>query len=184
MSMKHAQAENPGFAFRTLNLTGHYLGEKSFLLDNQIYRGQVGYRVITVFESKSGQHYLIDRGWISAGTDRGVLPRPGFPANEITVLSVIWPNLGLVPLLKDSALEKSWPKRIQRANMERMQNIVGVPVFPYLLRLETLQAGVFTVLNPQVAFFAERHTAYAVQWFGLALTLFVGLIILVRKQDK
>jgi len=184
LGMQYDQAENPEFAFRTLRLSGVYLGEKSFLLDNQIFRMQVGYRVITVFKSRSGQNYLIDRGWIPAGTDRTVLPHPEFPDHEITLLGIIWPNLGLVPLLSDSVLDEGWPKRIQRANMDRMEKLAGVTVFPYLLRLEAFQAGVFTVLNRQVDFSAERHTAYAVQWFGLALILLAGLIILGRKQGK
>lgn len=180
--MKYVKDKNPEIAFRSLNLTGRYLGEKTFLLDNQTYKTRVGYRVITVFESNTEQYYLIDRGWIPAGTSRADLPHPEVHSNEVMLQGVVWPNLGLVPLLKDSALDTTWPKRIQRINMERLQKIMGVQVFPYLLRLEARQAGSFVVQIRQVSFSAERHTAYAVQWFGLAITLLIGLIILVRKQ--
>ncbi len=184
VEMTGGEAGKPVFAFRTIELTGRYSPGKSFLLDNQIYRSRVGYRVVSLFESKSYMHYLVDRGWIAADANRSIVPSPDYPDGEVRILAIIWPNLGLVPVLKESALEGAWPKRIQRLNFERIQSATGLKVFPYLLRLEPAQPGVFTVLSRTVRFSADRHIAYAVQWFGLALTLVVGLVVLVRKQGK
>ena len=182
--LQEGAAGKPVFAFRTIELTGKYAQGKSFLLDNQIYKTRVGYRVIGLFESDSDTHYLVDRGWIAADTNRNVLPGPEYPDGEVTIFGMVWPNLGLVPVLKKSALDESWPKRIQRVDIELMQSVAGIKIFPYLLRLEPSQPGAFTVLSRKVRFSADRHTAYAVQWFGLAFTLVAGLIILVRKHGK
>lgn len=173
-----------GLAFRQLVLTGTYARARTFLIDNQIYKGRFGYRAITLFTSAAGDKYLVDRGWLAGSKERSVLPKIETPNAQISIQSVIWPNLGLVPLLESNPPEAGWPKRIQRVDLELMQSVLEIEAFPMLLRLEKFQPGVLTVVTQQVSFSADRHTGYAVQWFGLAITLFAGLIILYRRQRK
>src|SRR5262245_36091417 len=51
--------------------SGHYDARHQILLDNMTHDGQVGYRVLTPFETNSGDTVLVDRGWIPAGQTRG-----------------------------------------------------------------------------------------------------------------
>ncbi|MBV1907280.1 MAG: SURF1 family protein [Pseudomonadales bacterium] len=171
-------------AFRQLRLRGQYLPGRNFLIDNQLYKGQPGYRLVSAFRSAMGNNYLVDRGWLAAEADRSNLPVLVTPEEDISILNVIWPNLGLVPLLKDLPEVDGWPKRIQRVDLAHMQDMLGLSVFPNLLRLEKLQPGVLIVLTQNISFSGEKHTGYAVQWFGLAITLLVGLIVLYRKKNQ
>ena len=70
--------------WKRVNLVGYYLDDH-VLLDNQMARGRVGYRVFTPFRMTDGTSALIERGWIPMGQTREVVPVFSTPLSKVFV---------------------------------------------------------------------------------------------------
>lgn len=164
--------------FQRVRLTGQY-DPDFFLVDNQVRASAPGYEVISVFRGDDGHRWLVNRGFVPGDPARRTLPKVPTPAGRLTVVGVIWPDLGLMPMFgggegRDNWSE-GWPKVVQRMEVERMAASVDAAAVE--IRLEPDQPGVLTPPLMQMNMPAAKHTAYAVQWFGLAAALVVGYVV-------
>jgi len=169
--------------FQRLKLKGRYEPGRYFLLDNQTRQGAVGYAVISSFVEEDGRRWLINRGFIKGDPRRQRLPEVVTAAGEVSLIGVLWPEVGLLPIFSEDEWADGWPKRIQRLELERMagelENSVAREV-----RLEVGQAGAYTAPVLVMNMPAEKHTGYAVQWFGLGIALTAGYVIFgFRRHD-
>jgi len=162
--------------YARVRLDGHYDNEAQYLLDNQIREGQVGYWTITRFVATDGRSWLVNRGWVAAGSRREILPDITISEDPVTIVAVIWPDTGLPPLLAEDKWDQDWPLRIQRLNIARMaaqlESTEAVE-----LRLEEGQPGVLAPAPLLIHVRASKNIGYAVQWFGLAAVLTIGFIV-------
>lgn len=162
--------------FLRVRLEGRYRVREHYLVDNRVRDGRPGYWVVSRFEADDGRVFLVNRGWLAAPQRRGDLPRVPTPAAPLSLEGVVWPDLGLPPLLAPDPWPERWPKRVQRLEVARMA-AEGERVVPAEVRLEGGQPGVFEPAPVAVDFAAERHRGYAVQWFALAAVLSVGYVV-------
>ena len=100
---------------------------------------------------------------------------------HVTLTGIVWPALGLIPLLADDVWPETWPKRVQRMNIVRMaatlDNTTAVEI-----RLEAGQPGVLHPVRHYTGLGPERHLGYAAQWFGLAVVLIIGYVFFGLKR--
>lgn len=170
--------------YRKIELMGHFLNEKTFLLDNQIYEGQVGYHVLVPFQWKPKHWILVNRGWIKAPNNR----------NERPIVEPIFESLNLIgtlriptanPMIK-SMLESgniTWPLRIQKIDLNALTTLVGHKSGPYVFFLEAESPAVLTpVPLPETWLTPERHYGYAAQWFLLAIAWLVIMICIAKRK--
>ncbi|MEZ7818853.1 MAG: surfeit locus 1 family protein [Candidatus Azotimanducaceae bacterium] len=166
--------------FQTIRLTGRYQ-PNYFLLDNQINNGQVGYWVIQVFLDELNGRFLLNRGFIAGSTDRGVSPSVTVPEGRLSLVATVWPDLGLIPILVDSAWSEGWPKQVQRLEIDRMAKLADA--YPVELRLEAGQPGVLVAAPFAQGFSDAKHKGYALTWFGLSITLLLGFVLFGFKRS-
>ena len=169
-------------AFQRLRIKGRFEREKTFLVDNQVYRGRPGYWVVTSFIADDGTRWLVNRGWTPASETRAQLPEVRTPTGPVELVAVAWPDTGLLPLLAEDAWGESWPKRVQRFDIAEMTRLLG-DVEPVELRLEAGQPGGLVPVSLDADFQPSRHLGYAVQWFGLGLALTTGFVIYGFKRN-
>jgi surfeit locus 1 family protein len=156
--------------FQALRLSGRYHPE-IFLLDNQVSNGNVGFWVYQVFSDHVHGRLLINRGFVaSAGRDS--LPSIQTPTTDISMIATAWPQLGLIPVWGNQQWSASWPKVIQRANVDRMAQMADT--WPVELRLEPGQPSVLEPAPFASRLTDDKHRGYAVTWFGLAVVLVLG----------
>ena len=67
-------ADLESWRYRRVRLSGEWLGERQFLLDNQVLDRQVGFNVLTPLVLDDGRTVLVDRGWVALGLRREDLP--------------------------------------------------------------------------------------------------------------
>jgi surfeit locus 1 family protein len=182
-----ALPEEGDIHYYPVKLKGHYDNLHTILLDNKIYAHRVGYEVVTPFISdKNAQIVLVNRGWIPAGTDRAVLPI--IPAATDTyIVGNIYISPGK-PFTLEHTLEAKevWPLRMQALDIPQIQNRLKKPLYPYLVLLSSTdtQQGFVRDWKP-ISTAAEKHTAYAVQWFSFAAILVILFFVLqIRKHEK
>lgn len=169
-------------AFAPVTLRGRYVEGRSYLVDNQIVDGEVGYIVVTVFETDSNARYLVNRGFLPAPRVREDLPTFDSPQGEVTISALAWPELGLPPIWQENEWSGAYPRRIQRLDIPKLAAVEGA--VRWQLRLEHGQPGGLTPTSLAVDFNPARHTGYAVQWFGLASALLIGFVIFGRLGGR
>ena len=173
--------------FMPVQFQGRHLVDRQFLLDNQVVNGQVGYRVLTPVEHQaSGRTVLLERGWISRGETRAGLPdvETGLPAGQVTIRGHVYVPYGegyRLGVIDEGRTE--WPRVIQYLDFEAIGERLGRHVEPLTVRLdEDAPHGFARDWRPVLPMGPERHLAYAVQWFGLALALIVIALIVVYRR--
>jgi cytochrome oxidase assembly protein ShyY1 len=164
-----------------VRVSGSYLGDRGYWLDEQSNHGRIGVHAVGVF-AVDGQSdlLLVDRGWVAwnhaLGTAPSVPPLPVGPT-EVAGLYAPFPSGGL--RLGGNALPKQsrWPKLTLFLDRDAIRADLGRPVAPRLLLQDADNAsGMVREWTPQVMR-PERHEAYAFTWFGfVAVTLAIFVI--------
>lgn len=177
-------AEVEALHTRTVQLTGHYLPERSFFLDNQMEQGQAGFHVLTPFQLKGqASVILVNRGWVAGFTDHQQLPVIDTGTGEQTVTGMLWHQSKTGFQLGEP--DQEWREVQQVVDFDYLQKHFPHPLVPRaILKLDPAvkQDGFFRhwdVPAGQV----EKHLSYAYQWFGFALaSLLIGLYQMVEKR--
>ena len=166
--------------FQRVRLQGNYAAEV-FLVDNQVNGGKAGYWVVQGFDDRaSGRRYLVNRGYVQAPLARSELPETPAPDGPVEVVGAVWPFTGLIPVLDEDVWADGWPKRVQRLDVARMA--VHVDAEPYEIRLEPGQPGVAVAAPFAQVLSDAKHRGYAATWFGLAIALVIGYLVLGFKS--
>ncbi len=176
-----ATQENLNIPFQRVRIEGKFTQEV-FLLDNQIYAGKVGYWIIQAFEDNRGVKLLTNRGFIPAAPAREKLPEIVTPSVKVSLVGIVWPSMGLIPLLDEDVLALGWPKRIQRLDLEKMAGLTAALAIE--IRLDGGQTWV-TQPAPDARLLTDaKHRGYAVTWFGLAIALSVLYLMVGFRREN
>lgn len=160
--------------FRQVSLTGQYITQNTFLLQNRFYHDQLGYEVITPIRlPNQKKQLLVDRGWIPQSPQwinkaTTPIPTPQTIKGYIKLQNTYQFTLG------KNILDVTFPVYMQKIDINELQHITHEEYYPFILRLNPqsdqgfVRDWVITTVLP------ERHLAYAVQWFGLMITLVIA----------
>jgi cytochrome oxidase assembly protein ShyY1 len=169
-------------AYAPVQLSGHFLPEAYFLLDNQVRGGQFGYEVLGVLQlDGDGGTVVVNRGWIAGDASRQSLPSAPVVEAPVTVTGHVYVAPGKPFLLAEQQFDAGWPKRIQAVEMDKLAAAIAPlqrgDTFPYMVRIDAGEIGALSVDWQVVNMSPQKHQAYAAQWFAMAAVLF-GFYIL------
>lgn len=154
--------------YRQIRITGYYLNERQFLLDNRIMTdaagvARVGYHVITPFVTDAGT-LLVDRGWVPVGEDRARLPDVSVDTGERNVTgTVILPERGFRLGSIDS--DWNWPRLIQFVDYELLAQRLDSRLYHAVIVLAPAREDGFAYNWKPEQDGPRQHYSYAVQWF-------------------
>lgn len=159
-----------------------WLAPYSWLLDNQIVEGQVGYDVIVPVQAEGlNQLLLVNLGWVAGGHDRGQLPFIDIP-EHIRLEGLLRTEVSGLMLLGQNVEETgSWPMRIQQVDYDELARISGLNLLPVLLYQQ--QNTEFISHYQPVVLPPEKHRGYALQWFLLAVAV-IGVALAAAHQGR
>lgn len=172
-------------SFRHAEAFGRYDVGRQLLLDNQIRDGRAGYQVLTplVIPGRA-EALLVDRGWVPQGATRQDLPDLRFDAGAGRVVGTLYVPLAEGYRMGDlDAGQQGWPRVIQYLDFEAISSRLGYPVAPFVLRLDTDEPHGYRRDWAPIALTPDRHVAYAVQWFAMALAILSLYVILNLKRS-
>lgn len=165
--------------------TARFLPTPRLWLDNQRRGQQVGMRLYCAAQPASGAPLLVDLGWLPVGGDRA-LPAAACPQGEQTLAGLLVPppsvglrlGPGLVPQAGDWLATRIEPAAVSAAWS------LPVTLAPRVLRLDpALPLGHERDLELHANTLPpEKHRGYALQWFGLAATTAVLLLVLNLRR--
>jgi len=158
--------------------SGRFDVEHQIYLDNQIHNGVTGYTVFTPMWLSDFKTILVNRGWVPLGKSRSILPEApidsrvrhihGFIANA--------PSSG-IKLSDNANTYKSWPAVLQYIDIKEIGKKIASELMPVILVMNREKETTLKPLPVNISMRSEKHTAYAFQWFGLSLALFIIYIV-------
>ena len=181
----NARDDLENIEFRRLIVNGEYDLEHSFYVDNELHRGEAGYLILTPFRlAGSEQIILVDRGWVSMGDSRQILPALKQAKVESPITGVAsFPDYSGFRL-GELSLSGQWPRVIPYIDIEALQTQFSPQLLPLVLRLAPDQPGHYIRAWKPVWLDPEKSRAYAVQWFSFALIALIFFVVLnLRKVE-
>lgn len=171
--------------YQKVRVQGQFLADQQLLLDNRTYHGRAGYQVITPMRLNDRRIVLINRGWIPQTAQRSELPRIATPGGEISLTGQVKLDTGGGFSLGESGIKgTAWPRRIQRLEMNELQELLGQNLLP-LLVLEDPSGPAGYVRDWYIRKITpEKSTSYAMQWFALALALMIIYFAVNTKRNE
>ncbi len=171
--------------FRKTAVSGVYDQQHQYLIDNQIVHGQVGYFVMTpLILDGMNKAVLVNRGWVALNRQRSELPDLSISAEKVSITGRInhFPVVG-IQLPGAEIPTEGWPSVVQVVDTNILTEKLGYPLFPFQIELDAdLENGYLRDWKENKVIPPEKHIAYAIQWFGLAVTLTVLIIWLSSKK--
>ena len=180
-------ADAAALRFRRALLAGRYDAAHQFLLDNRTHDGVAGYEVYTPLRSTADATVvLVNRGWVAAGPRRDRLPDIGVMPDRREVGGTLELPRAHTFLLGEAGYEgDAWPRVVQRIEPARIAALLDAPVAAVALRLDPAAPdGFLREWTPHLGISPERHRAYAFQWFALATTLAIIVVVLLRRTRR
>lgn len=172
--------------YKPTKLRGQFQHQYTFLLDNQIFEGKVGYHVLTVFqtgvEEEDNTAVLVNRGWIPIGSSRNAKPEIPTPQSHNSGVVINgYLNKGYTnPLIKNplESPEIQWPLSVQTIDFNLFSNLINQKLLPGIVVLESPhELPLQPIPAPNTWLTPERHYGYAVQWYSLAGLLWLLILI-------
>jgi surfeit locus 1 family protein len=163
-------------AYLPVILSGEFLPDQYFLLDNRIYGGSFGYEVLGIVRlDNTDELVLVNRGWVAGDPARLEMPSVAPVAGNVELAGHVYVAPGAPYLLAEQQLDGDWPKLLQAVEMEKilpqLEPLSDGRKFPYSIRIDRGEPGALAVDWQVINVSPDKHRAYAAQWFTMALVL-------------
>jgi surfeit locus 1 family protein len=181
LAIAAAPAGSGTLAFKRLAAKGEFVPRYTVLLDNKVYRGRVGYFVVTPLRlSGSAMHVLVNRGWVAAGARREDIPEVSTPAGEVSVEGY---GLEHAPRVFSAGGGRPEGRVWQGLAFEDFAQWSGLALQPVFLEQRSNAADGLVRDWPAPDFGIEKHTSYSIQWYLIsALSVALFLILSVQRD--
>lgn len=170
--------------YERIVLKGNYLSQV-FLLDNQHHQHQFGYDVLSPIELSDGSVIMVDRGWVPGEMTRRVFPNIQTPKGLVKMQgSAYFPSKNqwvLGPVLEGKANKMII---LERVDEQLISQILQKTVSPFIIRLDKQDTNGFVREWETVSMPPQRHLAYALQWFVMALVVLIIFVALNLKKKN
>ena len=172
------RAEEKRVTLPRVAVEGEFVPRYTLYLDNKTRRGRPGYEVVTPLRLRgSSSHVLVNRGWIEAGKTREALPEVATPAGEVRIEGVALERLPKVLVLEDSK-----GKVRQSVELDAYAAETGLRLEPRVIEQHSdLRDGLARDWPPR-GVGAEKHAAYALQWYSLAALAVILVVVLSFRR--
>jgi surfeit locus 1 family protein len=167
---------------------GQFVAAPAVLLDNQQREGRAGVRAYRVFQSTNtaAAPVLVELGWLPVPGNRRLPAIPQLVGHmHIAGLLAPPPSAGLTRAI--AAPQRDGTLLTITLDVPMLRRALQLPTLaPRVLKLDpVLPIGYprdLDILPNTLP--PERHLGYAVQWFGLALTVLVTALLLTFRKPK
>ncbi|WP_416306843.1 SURF1 family protein [Neptunicella sp. SCSIO 80796] len=163
--------------------SGHFNTRHYFMIDNRMVNGQPGYHVVAILTTASG-NIAVNLGWLAAPVSRDVIPHFNLPSEQQVIEGVIaLPSLN--PMIQETEHRAiNWPVRIQQLDLSVIEQLSGITLLPLVILAKPDPAQPLIRDWQSVVMPAEKHIAYAIQWFGLAIALLVIFYMAIIRKNR
>lgn len=161
-------------------LEGEYLLDEQLLLRGRWRGGQVGYDVVTPFQTVDGTVFVVDRGWIDQATDtQRLTTEPETPTGPTTVVARLRPSEG-------SIAGRGAPEgQIATVDLPALADAMGQPTYTGAYGLLVEENGAVpddVAVATKPVLDEGPHLSYSLQWYVFALGGFAAVAWGMRDE--
>lgn len=164
-------------------ITGEFLSNIIFLLDNQTNAGSLGYRVYQVLQSDD-YSVLVNLGWVQGSINRAEYPELQSVSGKVKVKG----NIRLIEkgmtLMSQNYEDVSWPFRVQQIELDKFSSLIGHQLLPFVVYLDKNELLGYEKNWQPIVMPPEKHRGYAFQWFSLAIAWLLLMVWACYKFSK
>ncbi len=186
LSPMPAELDADRWRYRRVEVAGEPWGARQYLLDNRTRNGVAGYHVhVPVLVAGIDRLLLVNRGWVETGPRRERRPDVSLAASEMVISGVVEFPRRPVLLGDDGYAEPSWPKVVQRIDLDKTARDLDRQVLPFVVLMDAEHPhGFVREWTPYLGIGPDRHRAYALQWFSLAAAVAVVWIVVEARGAR
>ncbi|WP_299797762.1 SURF1 family protein [uncultured Shewanella sp.] len=167
-----------------MTVTAHPVENKVFILDNQTFKGKVGYLALQLFEvSPDTPWLLVELGFVPAGPDRAKLPDIPHVTEAQSFTGRLYQKQSN-PMSSSLMAETGWPSRIQNLNIVEISQLVNHTIASAVLQPEQISGIDLPHPWRPIPLGAHKHRGYALQWFSMAFALAVLVLFFIYGQKR
>lgn len=169
-----------------MDFNARWISPIVWLIDNRVVNGRIGYDVVIavtdVEPTNNSTPLLVNLGWVAAPNDRSSLPLITIP-EQLRIQGIFRTQTKGILLGDNIENKDAWPMRIQQVDTAQLEEFLTQSLVEGVLYQEA--DSPFQIHYRPVVLPPERHKAYAVQWFLLAIALVVvGVIASSHKYSE
>jgi surfeit locus 1 family protein len=173
-------------AYDWVRMEGRFAESPLVLLDNQQHGGRVGVRAYRVFIADGGARILLDLGWVALPPDR-TLPTLAADPARITLAGLMLPPPGQGIAAGGPAVQPDGTLLATAIDLPTLRTTLKQPALASRVFRPEPRSGLgfdrdFDILPNTLP--PERHLGYAVQWFGLAVTVLIAALLLTWRARR
>ena len=164
-------------------INGELDAERLIFIDNIIYKGILGFKVVAPVSIEDSKIILVDFGWIKQPQSRDEISFLSISKNKnISVSGVLEaPEMGLI--LSDDIFTNTWPKISQSKSISALESLFKEEIIQFILLSDYRNESDFIYLKPIVANMPPvKHYGYAGQWFAMFIALSIMYLYFLRKS--
>ena len=164
LAIAELPASSESRRYYPVKFIGEFDNQHSFLLDNITFNGQVGYHVFTPVKVNQTKTILVNRGFVSQGKTRELLPAVDAPGGRIAISGMLDYSPSRALLLAENVQQTSrWPVVLQYVDLTEISQLLGYELYDMVLWLNPDEAGSFEYDLPVLNLNAAKNNGYAFQ---------------------
>ncbi|GAB3023656.1 MULTISPECIES: SURF1 family protein [Oleiagrimonas] len=171
-----------------LQVRGHFVPGRSYMLDDQNHGHRPGVQVYAPFRPDGyARLVLVDLGFLPReGPDLKLPQLPPIKPGETTLRGIYVPPPAAGLKLGGDALKKqqTWPKLTTYIDLNQIATDLDAKLYPRALLLDPDPAAAYVREWTPGFMPPARHYGYAFQWFAFAVAALAIFVILHRKKDE
>lgn len=185
ISLDSIAKEEENWMYQPVFASGKYDLKHQVYLDNQVNKMVAGYSVFTPLKITDDLGILVNRGWLPVGESRSSLPDISVTSESLRIDGLLShaPSKTLV-LSENANSYLQWPAVLQYVDITEIEKQLDYKLMPMVIIMDQIKQTNLQPLPIRINMRSEKHTAYAFQWFGLSLTLFIIYIVVNTKNTK
>lgn len=170
--------------FRKLVVTGRYLDKYQVLVDNKVHQGEVGFYVVTpLLIDGTDMAVLVNRGWVKGTGNRDLFPEIQTPVDTVSVSGLAkLDSKDVVSFNDQNRLGSEWPALVRWVDINALDDDIPYRLKPFLLLQDSSPEQDYVRDWKWVNSPPEKNMSYAVQWFSLAMALFLIFVFVNTKR--
>jgi len=185
ISLDSIASEEENWLYQPVYASGEYDLQHQLFLDNQVNNMVAGYSVFTPLKLSDNMAILVNRGWLPVGESRSTLPDINVTSETLRIDGLLSHAPSKTLVLSDNANSYTkWPVVLQYVDILEIEKQLDYKLMPMVIIMDQVAQTNLQPLPIKINMRSEKHTAYAFQWFGLSLTLFIIYIVVNTKNTK
>ena len=183
LRLSGGETDAAAFLLRRVEAAGRFDADRQVFLDNRVYQGRAGFHVVTpLLISGTRRYVLVNRGWVAATGNHRQSPPVDVPSGEIAISgTAVEAATRYIELSTKAAEGNIW----QNLVLERYRAATGLDVLPFIVQQDAGGTNDGLMRDwPPADLRRNTNLAYAMQWFGMALAIFVYMLFLYVRSRR